>query len=343
MSVFDDDPDEEEDDSSLAVGRALAAGEESDVPEDTPQVAGPEESPAATQSDNSAEQLAGYRGEEDWSDAGAPPTSNAQGPTQDSTSPATDTGDDLAMQMQTPLKAPAAPTLKPYSNAPQEAAEQLANARASFNPKDYAPSGWRRAGAAAAGALTAFGSRSPQQGMNVGLSALDAPLDRARAVEAQKEAGLQTQIDAGNSANAETQRENEGMLQQYNLEERGMRDQGYVNDQNASAADRFAQAQQRQNEVVEFTPSDPNNPYAGGTGKTAAGKVVQNVPPPDKWIQAWVKTPQGQAATQRLAAQQRTQVADQAGLKGDERSEFIATGKVSHATRVQQFQKSRTA
>lgn len=337
MSVFDDDEDEDEGNSSLAVGRALAAGEEADVPEETPTVLAvpPQSDFASYQDDGSAEQLAaaddGYENEQE---GGAQPSSNAQVPTQGGSSPAADTGDDMAMQLQTPIKAPAAPALKPYSNAPQEAAEQLAQAKASFNPADYKPSGWRRAGAALAGAATAAGFRNPSMGEQIGMGALNAPLDRARAVEAQKEAGLQGQIQAGNDQNAATQRDNEGMLQEYNLEERGMRNQGYAADQNATAADRWAKAQAERNAITQFTPSDPNNPYAGGTGKTADGRTMPNVPPPDKWVQSWVKTPQGQAATQRMAAQQRTQVAEQAGLKGDERSEFIATGKVSHATRV---------
>lgn len=335
MSVFDDD--EDEGNSSLAVGRALAAGEEADVPEETPTVLAvpPQSDFASYQDDGSAEQLAaaddGYENEQE---GGAQPSSNAQVPTQGGSSPAADTGDDMAMQLQTPIKAPAAPALKPYSSAPQEAAEQLAQAKASFNPADYKPGIGTRIRAGIAGGLVGFGTKSAAQGMSVENAVEGRSLNQARAVEAQKESGIQSQIDAGNTANAATQRDNEGMLQEYNLEERGMRNQGYAADQNATAADRWAKAQAERNAITQFTPSDPNNPYAGGTGKTADGRTMPNVPPPDKWVQAWVKTPQGQAATQRMAAQQRTQVAEQAGLKGDERSEFIATGKVSHATRV---------
>lgn len=230
-----------------------------------------------------------------------------------------------------PIEAPKPPQFQPYSQAPVEAAQQLAQTQSDFAAKiaagAYKPSIGRRIASALAGGAVAFGSRSPAEGMRVAESGLRAPLNRATEAEQARETALRSQGAAGTAQNQVTQQNNANQANAYNLAERDMRNRAYAANQNAQAADRNAQ-------IVDFQPKDPNNPYAGGTAKTADGRVLPNSAPPDKWIQAWVKTPQGQAASARMSAQMRTQTADAAGLKGEERSQFIATGKIVKATQV---------
>lgn len=338
MSVFDDDEDDEQEAGSAGarVAAALNPQEEDEPADDGADTRAGSQQDAKQQAqkdqpnDTSAQELAQSPEDE---------TVNAQGhPDANELEDGAVTPDQALGEMAgySPVKALTAPTLKPYSTAPVEAAQELANAKSSFDPTQYKPSGWRRAGAAIAGALTGFGTRNAAEGTRVGEMALNGPLDRAKAAEGQKEAGLQSKVDAGDLANKQTGTENANAMQEYGLQERDFRNQAYANSQNATAADRQSRAQDRDNAITQFTPTDPNNPYAGGTGVTAAGKTVPNVAPPDKWIQTWAKTPAGVAATLKMTTDARQKVADQIFGKGNttEKQEFVATGKISRAAKV---------
>lgn len=234
----------------------------------------------------------------------------------------------MAGPIQSTYKAPAPINLQKPSDAPVEAAQELAQAKADFDPSKYKPSGWRRAGAAVAGALTAFGSRDPEKGWKVGSEVLDAPLERAKAQEAQKEAGIQGKIDAGNAKNAQINSENSQEFQRYNADERNVRNQAYVEQVNAQAEQRRAQATAKLNTVDPKTlgPVDPKNPFGEWQGRTPGGQVVRGLEPPAS-VQ---KDP-------RYITQQRTQWLKDAEANGikltdDEKKYYYANGKLAEPT-----------
>lgn len=328
MAWEDDDPDEVT--SGLAVARALS-GTEEEVPEDDGPDMGATKAASSRPADESttAQDIASEQ-----------PASREEQPADvESEAPEEETAAAVAGPSST-ITAPKRPTMQPLSNAPVEAAQELANAKTDFGSRvasgAYKPSVWRRIGAGVAGGMVGFGTRNADEGLRVGEGVTSAPLDRARQAEAAKESGIQSRIDAGNVDNQRTQQQNATALQEYGLDERDMHNQGYVAGQKGIAEDRASRAQDRDNAITQFTPTDPNNPYAGGTGVTAAGKKVENVAPPDKWMQEWVKTPQGKAAVLAMDVDARKKVAPGIGLKpgtADYR-EFTATGKMSRAASV---------
>lgn len=344
MSVFDDDEDEQSEGATAGarVAAALNPQEEDEPADDGPDTRADSQASAKQSAqkdapeDGTAQEIAQSTPYEGVSNPPDEPitTDDESG---DVAEAGTNPDEDVAsLAGYTPVKAPTAPTLKPYSTAPVEAAQELANAKSSFDPSQYRPSGLRRAGAAIAGALTAFGSRNPEEGTRVGEMALNGPLDRARQQEAQKEQGIQSQIDAGNLQNQATEVQNKNALNEYGLEERQMRNTAYADSQAALAESRRATATARQNAPQSFVPDDPSDPYKGGTLTTVGGKTTKGAAPPDEWIAKWAKTPDGQAASVRMSTDARRKVADSIFGKGStsEKQEYIATGKISRAARV---------
>jgi hypothetical protein len=191
------------------------------------------------------------------------------------------------------------------------------------------PSVGRRILAGLAGGAVAFGGGD---GAGTVEKVLDRPAQRAQQQWALQEAPIQAKLNADQAADAATTRANAVTEQQNRLAEQNYRNQSLSQQNAAHAADFQAQAEQRRNAITGFTPDDPADPYAGGTGTTADGRTVKGVPPPDAWISRWAKTPQGQLATQQMTLKQRTAAADQIGLKGTDRTDFLANGKISQRT-----------
>lgn len=332
-----EDDDSEDESGPVAIARALSASEEAEPPDQVPDVVArtqdmPRDAEGEESHDQEAQSLANYNGEEEPRDEGD--NGGVAGEIQAPAGPSDASPEDqglAALSGGGQVTAPKPPVFQSYSQEPVEAAHEYAQAKSDFASKvaagAYKPSGWRQLGAALSGGLVAFGSRNPAEGMRVAEAADKAPLNRATAAEQLKEQSIQARQQAGNAANDVTQRNNQNQASSYNLADRNMRNQAYANDQNAQAADRNAK-------IVDFKPNDPTNPYAGGTATRADGKVLPNSAPPDDFIKSWVKTPQGQQAAARMSTQTRTQTADAAGLKGEERSQFIATGKIVKATQV---------
>ena len=321
-----EDEDTKEESGPVAVARALSGSDEAEAPDNMPDTTARSQ-PVAERGDDddTAYQMAEYQ-----------PSSSAQPSESKAPSDDRDNGDQSLAALTSgakPLQAPAPVVLKPMSSAPYEAAQELAQAKANFDPSKYKPSTWRRIGAALSGAAIAFGSKNPQLGMQAADEAMGAPLARAREIEAQKEAAIQQREQAAQLQNQQIQQENALSIQQGNLADRDFRNQGYVANQQAQAEDRAAQAAARRNAIVQFTPDDPKDPYSGGTGVTADGRTVKNVAPPDKWLANWERDPKNKAAAEAAAGVQRLQRMKAAGIKLTPEQEAIVAsgGKVTPA------------
>lgn len=222
------------------------------------------------------------------------------------------------------MKAPSVPQAPNLPDA-QDERDQLAHQIASFNPNDYKPSGGRRALAAIAGGLTAFGSRSPEAGMRVGESVLDAPLNKARAVEAQKEAALRQGIASTEANRQDQQQDYNNSVSNYNLQERNLTNQARVAEWKALADQRKAVAQQKLSQVDPRTlgPVDPNNPFGEWQGKNAKGEVIRGLEPP----------PAVQKDPRYIAQQRRSELAqmtkDGIKLTPQETKFYLINGKLA--------------
>jgi hypothetical protein len=159
-----------------------------------------------------------------------------------------------------------------------------------------------------------------------------APYQRAQQEFQSQQAPLQAKLAQDAAADTAVDKANAITNDQNKLAETNYQNQNRGQASTARAQDFQAQAEARANAITAFTPDDPSNPYAGGTGTTAGGKTVKGIPPPDSFINRWVKTPQGQLATQQMTLKQRGAAADQIGLKGDKRQYFLANGKLAEPT-----------
>ena len=237
MSVFDDDEDDEQERGSAGarVAAALNPQEEDEPADDGADTRAGSQQDAKQQAqkdqpnDTSAQELAQSPEDE---------TVNAQGhPDANELEDGAVTPDQALGEMAgySPVKAPTAPTLKPYSTAPVEAAQELANAKSSFDPSQYKPSVGRRIAASLASGLVGFGTHNASEAMKVGDQVRSKPLDMARQQEQQKEQGIQSKVDAGNLENQRVETQNKNALSEYGLQERDMRNQSYAQSQNALA------------------------------------------------------------------------------------------------------------
>lgn len=316
MAWEDDEPEEET--GPLAVANALAAGSNGAVPDSVPD---PDEGGSQPVSDSTparstdapddsgereymgqsqeqaptpAQQSSGDTAESDFADqssemesdpaAAAAPMAQGGGQPDD---------DGEQSYMSTPIKAPAMPNFTPYVQS--QGPGQMAAAKAAFNPAAYKPSVGRRILAGVAGFAGGAGSRNAEEGLRVGREITGAPLRRAQAVEAQKESGIQAQTDADNAKNATIHQGNQTEADKYNMEERDMRNQGYVQNQQAQAVQRRALAARAAGQVRPETmkPDDPANPVNGTwSGVDGTGKKVTGLAAPDSYL----KTPAGKQA-----------------------------------------------
>jgi hypothetical protein len=300
--AWDDDPEEK----AGSVARAFIGSDEGETPEE-PSVQnadeGPQDEPSPAGADSSEymgqnQEQAPSAPRELPSDPGEEEAAISPGQGEGysavpigTTAAEEDNGEDQYFSK--PLQAPKMPTFAPYVQS--QAPGQLAAAKSAFTARvaNAKPSIGRRIGASIAAGLQSFGGVPGAE--TAAQRIYDAPLDRARAAETQKEAGIQAQIDADNAANAVTQRNNQAGADQYNMAERDMRNRGYVQNQEAQAAQRTAQAARLAGQVRPETlkPDDPNDPVNGTwSGVNARGEKVTGLAAPD----AYLKTPAGKAA-----------------------------------------------
>jgi len=228
----------------------------------------------------------------------------------------------------------APPTLKNYAAYTDHSSDRNAmtaqkTAEAAENVK---PSVGRKILAALSAGAAGFGSRNSEVGARIGQEIMNGPRTDAEARWATQEAPIQARLNADQAADAAVDKGNEITTRENTLAEQNYQNQNRGQQSAARAQDYAAQAEARANAITSFTPDDPSNPYAGGTATTAGGKTIKGAPPPDSFINRWIKTPQGQQATQQMTLKQRAAAADQIGLKGDKRQYFLANGKLSEPT-----------
>lgn len=306
--------DDEEESGPVAVAKAFSGSDEAEVPTQMPQPQtiqnqdADTEKTMAPEKDDSAQQMADYQ-----------TPSVPRGTQSQDSQPKQPSEDADAMADYHPVEVPSAPTVKPYSTAPVEDAQKLAQMKSDFAGRvqagDFKPSLGRQIRGRIAAGLVGFGARNAAEGAKIGSDVLNEPLNSAEQTENQQEAAQQQKVDADNLANQQIQTENANAVTQWQRGIDAAKAQSLANQESALANQRRQQAQQRGSQIVQFTPSDPTNPYAGGTGVTADGRTVQNVQPPDKWLTAWEKSPAGQASKSRMQIDQRKQDAQQMGLK----------------------------
>jgi len=319
MSVFDDNEDEQPN-SSSSVASALRGGDEDEAPEETPNPVdgGTQAAQPAGQVDESAQQyLAPLPAEEDHGD----PSENAGPTSTDSAASSPDT--EAYMKPITP------PTLASYTTPADHSGDMAAmtaqkQKEAAENTK---PSTLRKIGAILAGIGETRLTGNIQQGINTARSIDNGPRAAAQARWQQQEAPIQSQLNADQAQDTATSRANTLTEQQNRLAETNYGNQIRGQQDQARAENYQAQADARRNSITSFTPDDPANPYAGGTGTTADGRTMKGVPPPDKWIANWEKNPDNVASAKANAGVKTLKALQAAGVKlTPEQSAIVASG-----------------
>lgn len=199
--------------------------------------------------------------------------------------------------------------------------------------QDIKPSIGRRILAGLAGGAVAFGGGN---GEGTVQGVLNRPAQEAQREWAQQEAPLQAKLNADQAADAATTRSNTVAEQGNRLAETDYGNQIRGQQDAAHAADYQAQADARKNAITSFTPDDPANPYAGGTGTTADGRTIKGVPPPDKWLANWEKNPDNVASAEAQKGIKTVKALQAAGVKlTPEQIAIVASGgKVTPAVRT---------
>ena len=200
---------------------------------------------------------------------------------------------------------------------------ELEYAKSHFNPADYKPSVGRRILAALSGGAIAFGSRNPAEGIKAAEGVNSEPLDRATAIEQQREAAIQQRM-------ADVNARNQTRTTQYQNQRQAANDAA-LNEQRQQRAQDFAsQADARAKAPVGFVPDDKDNPYAGGTVTLANGQTVKG-PPPDKWLTQWERDPANKARAQANAGVQTLRALEASGvhLTPEQRAIVASGGKIT--------------
>jgi hypothetical protein len=189
------------------------------------------------------------------------------------------------------------------------------------------PSILRRIGAGLAAGAVGFGTRNAGEGMNVGREITGEPLAEAQHRWAMEEAPIQAKINADQAQDAATARANAVTEAQNKLAETNYSNQ-IRGQQDAARAENYqAQAEARRNAITSFTPDDPANPYAGGTGRTGDGRTVKGIPPPDKWLANWEKNPDNVASAEAQKGIKTVKALQAAGVKlTPEQIAIVASG-----------------
>jgi len=301
-NVFSSDSTADDDQTpSARVASALTGDDEDGAPQETPQAAQPA---AVGTTDESAQSYLVPAGADD----------DSQAPTQDMDQSSAPVSADTSVYAN-PI---APPTLKNYAAYTDHSSDRNAmtaqkTAEAAENVK---PSVGRKILAALSAGAAGFGSRNSEVGARIGQEIMNGPRTDAEARWATQEAPIQARLNADQAADAAVDKGNEITTRENTLAEQNYQNQNRGQQSAARAQDYAAQAEARANAITSFTPDDPSNPYAGGTATTAGGKTIKGAPPPDSFINRWIKTPQGQQATQQMTLKQRAAAADQIGLKG---------------------------
>jgi hypothetical protein len=193
-------------------------------------------------------------------------------------------------------------------------------------PADYKPSIGRRIGSSLAGALVGFGTRNAEEGTQVGLGALDAPLNRAQSVYQQKqqaaEKGLNAVRDEAEAEGQEYERHLQGInagVEQYNAQDR--------------AYNQAALARQRMQSVAPGTeqPDDPKNPMGTWHATTVGGQPLKLNQPPDSYL----TTPQGKDAAETA---RRAKLVQDNRLTGDDAKQVLVNGQLRESAPVAALQ-----
>ena len=313
MALFSQD---DSDDETPTMGAAFSGGPNPDEPDDetaTPSPAdGDEQQQAPVPDDSSA-----YAQSQD----------SEEQPNQSSAPSEDEEGGDYS-QSAAPSGASVLPSMPVLADNSANQAE-LEYAKSHFNPSDYKPSIGRKILAGLSGGAIAFGTRNIPAALNAEQGVLNDPLQRAQAVEAQKESAINQRIADVNSQNQTRQATYQN--------QRVAANDAALNDQRSQRAqDYAAQAAARSNAIVQFTPKDPNNPYAGGTGVTAGGKTVENVAPPDKWLTNWERDPANKAKADAERGVQTLKALEASGVKltPEQRAIVASGGKVTPSSRT---------
>ena len=299
-NVFSNAPTEDDDqEPGIRVAGALTGGDEEEENPDPP----PSVEPARGVVDDSAQSY--------LSPAGADEGEQEPQPQQ--------TGSADTQAYMNPIPPP---TLAKPADFADHSADQ--NALASLKAPDaskFRPSIGRRIGASLAAGAMAFGHVPGAETEAERIYA--APYQRAQEEFRSQQAPLQAKLAADQAADAAVTRGNANIEQQNRLAEQNYRNQSLGQQNAARAADYAAQAESRKNAITSFTPDDPANPYAGGTGTTADGRTVKGVPPPDKWLANWEKNPANAAQKDML----RLKAMKEGGVKlTPEQESIVASG-----------------
>lgn len=189
------------------------------------------------------------------------------------------------------LKAPMLPNTPKYEDE-LSAHQKLEHDMVAVDPSKYKPSGGRRVLAGLAAGLAAAGHNP--NATQIGESIRNQPLSRAQAQNAPVVAADRQALSDLHDRNTQTRQNFNDEVSQYGLQERDMRNKGYVAGQEAQAAARTQNAATRAAAVIPTTmrPKDPANPLGEWVGKNGKGQDVGGLPAPDNYL----KTPQGKAA-----------------------------------------------
>lgn len=308
-------PDDEEDGTpGIRVAGALT-GEGEDVPEG-------DESPQAEQPqgtvDSSAQSYLSPAGADDG-ETGPPQASAGDTPVSADTK-----------AYMTPIAPPTLAAPKDYADHSADTAAMTAQ-KAAEAGENVKPSIGRQILARFAGAATAFGSRDAEKGVHVTDEVLREPRTNAEARWATQEAPIQARLNADQAADAATRNANVNTEQSNRLAEQnfGLQERGQIDA--ARADDYDAKAQARRDAITAFTPDDPANPYAGGTGTTADGRTMKGVPPPDKWLANWEKNPDNVATAKANAGVKTLKALEASGVKltPEQRAIVASGGKIT--------------
>ena len=331
MSWYDSAPYDEDDDQP-SIGAALQGKDSDSAPEDTPDA---NQAPSAQGQVDEAASPYMQPADQPSQGPGQYMDSQDSGPVEATkeTSPVTPTGseDDYLKPIAPPEKVKLSPmgdwTADRQALKDQYAKESQENVKPSFGRKLIAG-----LSAAAAG----FGSRNAETGARIGQEILGAPLEAAQSRWQRQEAPLKQQLSNDQAQDAATQRANAQAEQEGRLNEQNFRNQSLSQQNNARARDFAAQAVGRRNAITAFTPDDPKNPYAGGTGTTADGRTIKGVPPPDKWLATWEKNPDNVAAAQAQKGVATLKALEASGVKltPEQRAIVASGGKITPSVRT---------
>ena len=313
--VFSNAPEEDDDDQTpgIRVAGALTGDGEDAPEEEAPQA----QLPTGSVDLSAQSYMSPAEADEPNGDAGQPPADNDEPVSADT-------------------KAYMTPIAPPTLAAPKAFADHSADYGAMTTQKqaesqqNIKPSIGRRILAGLAGGAVSFGGGDGGAVVN---KVLSKPARDAGVQWAQQEAPINARLQADQAADVATRNVNANTEQSNRLAETNYRNQELGQQSQARAENYQAQAEARRNAITAFTPDDPANPYAGGTGTTADGRTIKGVPPPDKWLANWEKNPDNVATAKANAGVKTLKALEASGVKltPEQRAIVASGGKVTPA------------